>query len=349
MGFACYLVKQSFTWQDKSDSVLYLSLPQSDSAALPLRRTWLDSSVATGPLNASPHQPQPSLPLNGFQIQTTLKSLKQTSKPIKWLRKGLEIHWTGFLWHSLSTQLIFRRISGSEDINFSAAQPQLFSLPVFTVYADTHHTVFLNNRLLPNPQFSHIPTKDLLKCRLLVWRGLAKQIYSFWSVSQTVFCAFEAQGLQAIWFCSVLLKMLRLLSTEATFCRLRPHQQLCYDKQGDEKGKNIKHTAESEAKGETANKNRSAWFVFTEGSANLRVKEDRKKKGKGREQDWAESWGNTAENCLHCLKWNYRIPRRVKANRLHVKNSLHDFSNLFKHLVQNKSSVTFNHVVDSSV
>lgn len=142
MGFACYLVKQSFTWQDKSDSGLYLRLPQSDSSSLlPLRRTWLDSSVATGPLNASPHQPQPSLPLNGFQIQTTLKSWKQTSKPIKWLRKGLEIHRTGFLWCSLSTHLILQCICGSEDINFSAAQSQLFSLPIFTVYADTHHTI----------------------------------------------------------------------------------------------------------------------------------------------------------------------------------------------------------------
>lgn len=93
------------------------------------------------------------------------------------------------------------------------------------------------------------------------------------------FCAFEAQGLQAIWFCSVLLKMLRLLSAEATFSLLHPHQQLCYDKQEDEKGKNIKHTGESGAKDETVHKNCSAWFVFTEGSANLRVKEDRKEKG----------------------------------------------------------------------
>lgn len=42
--------------------------------------------------------------------------------------------------------------------------------------------------------------------------------------------AFKAQGLEDNWGCSVLLKMLCLLSAEATFSSRRPSQQLCYDK-----------------------------------------------------------------------------------------------------------------------
>lgn len=66
-----------------------------------------------------------------------------------------------------------------------------------------------------------------------------------------------------------MLKMLGLLSAEATFSSRRPSQQLRCDKQKDEKGRILSILENQQVRDRVGNKSCLAWFVFTEESADF--------------------------------------------------------------------------------
>lgn len=144
------------------------------TSVFPLRRTWSKSVLPTGPLHASPPQPQPSLPLNGFPIQHALKSWKRTPKSIKLLRKGFEIHGTGFLCALSPRGSYYGAFVDLKILIFQLLCLSSFLCPYINIYIQTHFT-FLQSIVFctigSSPQFSHIPTKDTRKCPVLVWRG----------------------------------------------------------------------------------------------------------------------------------------------------------------------------------
>ena len=142
------------------------------TSVFPLRRTWSKSVLPTGPLHASPPQPQPSLPLNGFPIQHALKSWKRPPKSIKSLRKGFEIHGTGFLRALSPRGSYYGAFVDLKILIFQLLRLSSFLCPYINIYMCSRHISHASS-LLFSQAFNLVifPQRTLVNVPSWVWRG----------------------------------------------------------------------------------------------------------------------------------------------------------------------------------